>query len=125
MTRPVTLYTLTFELATALLIGAAVYTWRQRHYRPAWLAGVVMLVAGAEWALINALEAASRSLLTMILLDKLKYLGIVTIPTTWLIYVSRYTSQDRWLTRRARVLLGSVPLLAVVLVFTNDLHHGQ
>ena len=54
--------------------------------------------------------------------DKAQFVGIVVAPTAWLAFVLQYTGYKLWLTRRTLVLLTILPLLTLLLVFTNETH---
>jgi len=114
-----------FLLLGAPLISAAlaVYAWRHRATRGATLLAV-LLVAWAWWGAAYALELlAGANLPQKLLWAALKYVGVVTVPVTWLAFALVYTLRERWLTRRNIILLTLVPLTTVVLALTNGAHH--
>jgi len=80
------------------------------------------MLAVAEWSLGYALELGSTDLPSQVFWAKVEYLGIVTVPVTWLALVLQYTKRERWLTRRNLALLATVPLVTLLLAWTNDLH---
>src|SRR5262249_42892551 len=45
-----------------------------------------------------------------------------SVPLAWLIYALHYTGKARWLTRRNLTLLLILPVLTLLLVFTNEAH---
>jgi PAS domain S-box-containing protein len=49
--------------------------------------------------------------------------GIVTIPVPLLTFALQHTGKDKWLTRRNLILLSIVPLITLLLAWTNDAHH--
>ena len=51
------------------------------------------------------------------------YLGILSMPSLFLLFVLRLTQNDRWLTQRNLVLLFIQPAVSLLLLWTNDLHH--
>ncbi len=52
--------------------------------------GSMILVACALWSLGHLLEAASVEYTTKIFWSKMEYIGIVLVPTFWVIYVLHY-----------------------------------
>jgi diguanylate cyclase (GGDEF)-like protein/PAS domain S-box-containing protein len=114
-------YVLALVIAAVVSVALAILAWPQRQApiaRP--FAGLVL--AGGGWALGYALELSCADLPTMLFWVKVYYLGIVLVPMMWLILALQYTGQDRWLTRRRLSLLAIMPLVTLLLIWTNDLH---
>ena len=114
-------YTLPLLGAAAVSAALAFYAWRRRS-----AAGVIpfvgLMLAVAVWSLGYALELASADLSAKLFWAKGQYLGIVTIPVAWLAFVLQYTGRARWLTRRNLFLLAIVPVVTLLLAWTNELH---
>jgi PAS domain S-box-containing protein len=108
-----------FASVAALII--AVYAWRLRPKRGA-AALSLLALATMMWALGYALEIAGTDLPTKLFWAKVQYIGIVTVPLCWLIFALDYAGHDRWLTPRALIPLGIIPIITVLLAFTNDWH---
>jgi PAS domain S-box-containing protein len=107
-------------LFIALVI--VVRAWRYRT-RPIAMIFLVMMLALAEWSLAAFLEHASLELPAKVLWIKMTYFGITTIPVTWLIFTLRYTNREKWLTRRNIAILAILPVVTLVMVWTNNIHH--
>jgi len=109
-------------LAAALSAGIALFAWRRRS-----IVGVapfsILMLAIAEWSLGYALELAGADIPTKLFWVPIEYLGIVIVPAAWLTLALQYTGRTKWLTPRLLVLLSIEPLITLVLVWTNDLHH--
>lgn len=99
----------------------AFYLWRRRSTPGAKILLVLML-ATAEWAFLSALHKASPDLSTKILIAKIQYLGIVTVPPTLLVFVLWFTGRERWLTGRNLALLAVLPAITLALAWTNEAH---
>ncbi|RLC59259.1 MAG: PAS domain-containing sensor histidine kinase, partial [Chloroflexota bacterium] len=82
----------------------------------------LLMLAVAVWSLGYALELGSADLPTQVFWAKVEYLGIVSVPVMWLAFVLQYSGREKWLTRRNRVLLAIIPLVTLLLVWTNDTH---
>ena len=83
---------------------------------------VLIILASVIWLLMSALGLASDSLPTKLVFFKLQFVGIVIVPTTWLINTMQFSGYERWLKRSNLVLLGAVPVITLLLVFTNQFH---
>jgi PAS domain S-box-containing protein len=109
-------------IAGVISAGLALYAWRRRL-----MAGVVpfsiLMLAVAEWTLGYALELAGGDIPTKLFWLGIEYLGIVIVPVAWLALALQYTGRTKWLAPRLLVLLSIVPLITLVLVWTNDIHH--
>jgi hypothetical protein len=114
-------YTIPLTVAAAISVISAFYIWRRRH-TPSSRTGVLLLLAAADWIMGYALELASVDLPAKFFWDKLHFIGICIIPTAWVVYTLQYTGREKWLKRRTIALLSIVPLITLLLVFTNEAH---
>jgi len=74
------------------------FAWQRRQAPDA---GAVLLlkVAVAEWSLAYAFQMGGADFASKVFWIKIKYLGIVTVPATWLSFALQLTGQEKWLTR--------------------------
>lgn len=113
----------TFLIVASLVPGViALYAWRRRT-TPGALMFAVLMLALAIWTLAYGLELACTTLACMLFWIKIEYLGICSLPLVWLVFILQYTRRDSWLTRRNLVLLSLIPVLTLVLNWTNEFHH--
>lgn len=114
-------YALTLIISAIVSIATTVYAWRRRP--AAGVAPMVLfLLAAAAWSLSYALELGSTDLAAKVFWARVQYFGIVTVAPAMLVLVLQYLSLDRWLTRRNVALLATIPLVTLLLVWTNELH---
>lgn len=114
-------YAVALVLTAAAACIVVLLAWRRRPAPGAWPT-VLLMLAVAQWSLAYALELGSANIGAQLFWAKVQYLGIVSVPVMWLILALEYTGLERWLTRRNLILLTIVPLLTLLLVWTNDLH---
>ena len=116
-------YVLPLLIVTVLAIVLARAAWRRRPV-PGTVAFTWLILAAATWSLAYALELGSPDLSTKIFWAKVQYLGIVMVPVSWLAFALQYTGREEWLTQRKQntVLLMIVPLITLLLVWTNETH---
>src|SRR5947209_7665346 len=111
-------------IAAIISAGLALYAWRWRRRLIADVAPFSILMAAvAEWALGYALELAGADIPTKLFWVGIEDLGVVIVPTAWLALALQYTGRTKWLTPRLLVLLSIEPLITLVLVWTNNMHH--
>ncbi len=107
---------------TLALLSQTPVIW-QRRRSPGAVIALVFLGGVIVWLGGYSLELFSTSAEMMLLYGRIQYLGIVTVPGTWLAFVLAYTGRSRVLGKRWWLLLLIEPALVVALVWTNDLHH--
>lgn len=114
-------YLLPLILTATIAVVVAYSAWRRRM-APGAIPLVFLMLAVVEWSLAYALELSSFDLATKVFWAKVEYLGIVTVPGTWLACILQYTGRERRLTPRNLALLTIEPLVTIMLVWTNDIH---
>ncbi|HEY3416712.1 MAG TPA: diguanylate cyclase, partial [Armatimonadota bacterium] len=98
--------------------------WRilRRHSIPGIRSVAWMLLAVACWALGAAWEFGFHDLPGRLLAIKCQYPGIALVPTLFFIAQLEYFGYESLLTWRNRLLLSIIPLLGLLLIWTNELH---
>jgi PAS domain S-box-containing protein len=115
-------YVLPLVLVASISAALGIFAWRRRS-APGVLSFALLMAAVTLWSVGYALELVSMEQQTKIMLAKVQYLGIVAVPVLWLIFALQYTQRQRWLTRRTLALLTIVPLIIILLVWTNEAHY--
>lgn len=113
--------TVVFIVATALTVTVAVMVWRRRQVRGGLYFGL-MMIAVAGWDLTSALEYLSRDFETKVFWSTVSYFFVGACAPFWLHYVLHHTEREHWLNARKTLLLWVIPVLSLVLAFTNDRH---
>jgi PAS domain-containing protein len=80
------------------------------------------MVGVSAWTAGYALELGAGDLAAKVFWAKVEYLGIAAVPLAWLVFALRYTGREGWLTRRNLALLAALPLVTLLLVWTNEAH---
>ncbi len=114
-------YILPLLAAAAISAALAFYAWRRRS-APGVAPFILLMLAVAEWSLGSALRLASADLATKLLWAKVRYVGILVVPSAWLILILRFTNRDKWLARRNVALLTVEPVVILLLAWTNEWH---
>lgn len=113
-------YIIALIVASAISIITAFYTWRRPYPRDK--TGALIILASVVWVMGLALEMWSADLSTKLFWNKVQFLGNVFVPTGWLIYTLQYVGREKWVTLRNLALLCIMPLITLLLVFTNEAH---
>jgi PAS domain S-box-containing protein len=83
---------------------------------------VLILLGSVIWLLMSALVVASDSLPTKLVFYKMQFVGVVLVPTTYLILTMQLSGYERWIKRSNLALLSAVPIITLLLIFTNESH---
>lgn len=117
-----TVYSLLF-LASALVAAlAAVLAWMRRSSLGAKELIYLMLFA-FYWSVTVFMEAVVTTLDDKILWSKISYLAVVATPVIYLIFVCRFIGKKHLASFRKIVPLTILPLLVLLLAWTNESHH--
>jgi len=107
---------------TAVVAGTVgAYALRQRS-APGARPFTVLMWAIALWSLCYALALGSLGLSAKVLWEKMAYLGVVTMPAAWLLFVQEYTQQEWLLRGRRRAWLVVEPVVTLILLATTARH---
>ena len=108
--------------SSAISLLLSLYAWKHRDEHAVfplfWLLAVTTI-----WSFCYGVEVNSTDLTQMKILNSFGYIGIAMIPVLWLIFAARYCEKDHWLTPFNTILLFIIPILSIIMVATNDLHH--
>jgi PAS domain S-box-containing protein len=118
----ISLPVLALLLVAMMSPALALYGWRRRPPRGL-IPFITLLLTLTVWSLGYALELGGVGLPTKVFWAQFEYLGIVFIPVAWLAFALQFVGSGEWLTRRKIASLLIVPLVTLVLVWTNGLHH--
>ncbi len=113
--------------AFLLLLPAAiavVLAWltRKRASAPGAKPFIALMIAAAWWSFFNTLEMIAPDLHQKTVWVNFQYPAIVALSLTWFLFTMEFTGRGKWLTRRNLVLLSILPLVTVLLVWTNHWH---
>jgi len=107
-------------LALAIYLGT--YTWRRRNI-PAAKPFAVACTMGGIWAVGVAFELSAEDFAAEVFWVKFQAIWQIPIATAITCFLFQYAGLGRWTTRRNIILLSMFPLLSVLAMVTNDLHH--
>jgi len=83
-----------------------------------------LMLSNSIWSLAYGFELSSRTLEHMKMLTNVEYVGIVAVPFYWFLFCLDLAGKEKWLKKTGnQLLITAVPVLYLILVWTNDLHH--
>jgi len=116
---------ITLMAAGGVALVLAYLTLRRRRSAGATAFAVLMLSAGV-WTIGYALELGQNQLAMAVLWAKVQYLGIVTLPSAWLLFALTYTKRrSRIAGSRLLWLMLLEPLITLVLTWSYPANRWQ
>lgn len=109
-------------LTCLVFIALAVYSYRRRSV-PGALPFTFALLFGALWAAGSVLEYLAVDQAAKITWVKFQMAWQLPGATAIALFLLEYAWPGRWLTRRTLVLVSIVPLLFILFILTDHLHH--
>lgn len=115
-------YIIALIIAGGVTTMLSVYAYKRRN-----VAGTspfcYLFVAMSLYSFGYAMELSNTTLQYMLLWSRIQYIGIATIPALWIMSALVYSDLEGWLNRRKIALILIIPLITIVLHFTDDYHH--
>ena len=115
-------YKLLLFLSALMTAVIAVTVWYHRR-EPGAAPFACLMLAASEWCLTYGAELGAPLLAEKVLWARLEYIGILVMPTAWLISSFQYIYRSEWVTPRRLLLLALVPATTLLAVWTNNWHH--
>ena len=112
-------------ISGCLMISLAFYIWK-KHWVvrrvPAARSTVILMLLATIWLFGFIFQLNLQSQEAIKYLEYFLYIGPVIIGPTWLILALQWTGRYRWLTKNKIILLYIIPIIFLLLIFTNDFH---
>jgi PAS domain S-box-containing protein len=102
------------------LVNALVVSRRRSVAGSLPLLGMMLALSG--WSFMYALELASADLTWQLFWAKMEYIGIVCVPPLFLLFTLEYSRVRQRLNRWVIYLIWVLPLITLILVWTNEYH---
>jgi PAS domain S-box-containing protein len=116
------IYAITLMLSIIACIVLAIYIWRRRPARGTfWVA--LLMIAMSVWSTAYLLQILSSTVDTKVIFENITFISKTTMPVFWIAFALKYSRMDRFMTTRNLILFMIFPVLALILVWTNGLHH--
>lgn len=105
-------------IASIIATFLFVYTWQRRTMRGA-RALVPLLLGIVIWLVGSTIEGLYFDYESRLFWSNVQYLGIVIVPTAWLIFSLYFTERVSVLSGRNLALLSFMPIVTLILVWTS------
>lgn len=114
--------TLALIVSGTITFGLCIYLSRYRYVLGVSLFRALMLAA-TVWAWAYALELSQPTLSGKVFWRNVQQFGIMLAPVIWWNLALEYAGPRTWAQGKRRLYWFSVPVAAILLVWTNDFHH--
>lgn len=122
MNQVFTIYSV-FFVATSLVSFFVAFIAFQRKGTIAAKELAWLMIAAGTGAFCVIFETVAAIPAEKLIWAKLEYLGGLSTPVLYLIFVLRYTGKEKFLTKRNILLLFVIPFITLILAFTNEWHN--
>jgi len=117
-----TLFSLLFLASSLVSFFVSFVAWQRKRERGAVELALLMLSAGL-WAFLIIFETASTTLEGKIFWSKAAYVGALSTPVLFLMFVLKITGRDKYLNTKTILSLFISPAVVFILALTNEFHH--
>ncbi len=107
--------------SSLLITSNSLYAWANRHSTG--INHVMILSGNALWLLALGLRMGTREIGFYLDLNRLIFLSLLMMSQGIFKYTISFAGFDYWLGRRNLFLVSLVPLVGLLLFFTNSAHH--
>lgn len=111
-----------FLILAAVAVAAISVMLIKREAPASKIFGVMLSVLGI-WAFGYAMELMHSTLPEMLFWIKIEYIGVGLIPALWFLFCVSYSGHDNWLTKGRIAAVSALPIVTVLMVWTNDYHY--
>lgn len=107
----------------AMIAGLVAIVASRRAATPIGRSLAMLMASVFIWSLAAAVEAYVPGQDSQVLMSKIAYLGIATVPGLIFLFALRFLHPGQTVSRAWSLALWAVPALTIVMAFTNDRHH--
>ena len=106
----------------SLSVALSYFIFRKGGNAVKWFS--LMMLSNSVWSIAYGFELASGNIDQIKLFLNIEYLGITSVPLFWFFFCLHFSGKDCWYKKPLNLAVVTiVPLLTLLAVWTNDLHH--
>lgn len=122
MNYMITIYTVFFLATTLISFFVAFLAWQRKSVKGAKELTLLMIGAGI-WTFLVMFETAATTVQGKAFCSGVEYIGAVSTPVLYLIFVLQFTDKKKFITPKYILLLFIIPVITLLLAITNEKHH--
>lgn len=109
-------------ISTLITLVIAYVSWKKRENNVALSCSIVM-IAASFYSFGYAFEVIANNVEQIKVCLRIEYIGISFLTTLWFLLVMRYVGYDVYINKSMYCILFIIPLITLILNYTNDYHH--
>jgi len=117
-----TIYSLFFLVTALVSFFGAFLAWQRRKVKGA-LEIVWLMIASGTGAFWLIFETAAPTMAEKIFWSKMEFLGGISVPVLYFLFVLRFTGKDKFLTKKHIFSYFVIPIITFFLMLTNENHN--
>ena len=117
-----TIYSLFFLVTALVSFFGAFLAWQRRNVKGA-LEIVWLMIASGTGAFWLIFETAAPTMAEKIFWSKMEFLGGISVPVLYFIFVLRFTGKEKFLSKKHIFSYFIIPIITFVLMLTNESHN--
>ena len=114
-------YVFLLFISATITVGLSIYSWRRRAM-PGGAPFSVLMMIGSFWLVSIGLMLVAKTPDAAVIWYRVSLIGPAVMPIVLLVFVSRYSALDGWITPGRLVMLLILPLISMVLNATDTIH---
>ncbi len=114
-------YGIVLIVSAIIVLSLAVYSYRKRTSN-LHTYFIFLMLSVFFWCLGAGMEFFSIAVWAKISWIKISYLGVATAAPLWFIFVLNYVGYEKYLKPAYMVVIFTIPLLVLIMAFTNEWH---
>jgi two-component sensor histidine kinase/PAS domain-containing protein len=114
-------YGILLMVSAFIILSLGIYSYRKRSSK-LHTYFIFFMLSIFLWCLGAGMEFFSIAIWVKVFWVKITYLGVATVAPLWFIFVLNYTNYDRYLKPIHVRLLFVIPVVVIILAFTNEWH---
>ncbi len=111
------------SFSSFLIMLMLAFLLRFRYYSAQTRYVTLLFLANAVYSFFYSFEISLRTLQEITWFYRMEYFGISFLASCFLMFVLQFSGNSKWLTMRNQMLILLIPVLTIVLVFSNEYHH--
>jgi len=115
-------YSVIYIVSFIMCLVVASAAWMRREAEGGLLL-FFMMVSAAVWSFFGIFEVSATAWEVKILFSKLEYIGGVTLPVLFLLFIASHAGFGKYITRRNAALLFIIPAVTLAMAATNEYHN--
>lgn len=120
---PLEIFALALLGSSLIYLSLAIFVYWYFRSNPGARSFVALMIAVCIYSTGYYFELHSPNIAEMYFWLKVEYLGIATFPVFFLMFVAQYTQRTKYLRLATALGLFLIPVLTILLVWTNGQHH--